>query len=320
MGITGTKIGKKAVRLANDIVNLAVLIIVLLLVLFSCYALWDSDQVYLAADATQFEVYKPTIQDEGLSFGELQKRNPDVFAWLTVYGTHIDYPVTQGENNMKYVNTNAFGEYSFSGSIFLDSNNAKDFSDFNSILFGHHMEKQAMFGELGLFSDSSYFNERPYGNLYYNGKDYGLEFFAFLHVDAYDSSVFTPGIQGEVQQQIYVDNLLEKAKLTRDMKVTSNDRIVLLSTCSSTSTNGRDILVGRITDTLYEDAFIGNGTDDMSANTAADKGTGFWAKLPVWAWCLIALILLLILGFVFINRKKNRNSSQNNEEESGQKE
>ena len=172
MSVTAKQIGKRAVRIANSIVNFIVLITILLAVAFGCYALWDSDQVYNAADAARYEIYKPRAEDGGRSFGELQALNPEVFCWLTVYGTHIDYPVAQGDSNMKYVNTNAEGNYSLSGSIFLDCGNRNDFSDFNSILFGHHMEKQTMFGEIGLFSDKDYFDARPTGNLYYGGKDH----------------------------------------------------------------------------------------------------------------------------------------------------
>lgn len=251
MSVTAISIGKKIVRIANSLVNLIVLTAILVLAAFGCYALWDSDQVYQAAHAARYEIYKPGIEGEGKSFEELQALNPEVFAWLTVYGTHIDYPVTQGGDNMKYVNTNAEGKYSLSGSIFLDCSNNKDFSDFNSIIFGHHMEKQAMFGEIGLCTEQSYFDARLYGNLYFGGKDHGLEFFAFIHTDAYDSSVFTPGVSGKEMQQAYLNNLLMKAKYSRDIGITIEDRIVLLSTCSAESTNGRDILVARITENAY---------------------------------------------------------------------
>jgi len=171
MGVNkAERVGRKAVKAANGIINSTVLTIIILLVSFASYAMWDSGQVYNAASAARYEVYKPGAEDGGKSFGELQAVNPEVCSWLTVYGTNIDYPVTQGEDNMKYVNTNAEGGYSLSGSIFLDSGNSRDFSDFNSIIFGHHMEKQTMFGEIGLFSDKGYFDARPYGNLYYAGR------------------------------------------------------------------------------------------------------------------------------------------------------
>ncbi|MCL2299178.1 MAG: class B sortase, partial [Firmicutes bacterium] len=150
----------KAIRWTDEALNLFVLLVILLLLAFGCYAMWDSKQVYQAAEAARYEIYKPTTEKGALSFKELQALNPEVFAWLTVYGTHIDYPVTQGTDNMKYINTNAQGQYSLSGSIFLDSGCARDFSCFPCILYGHHMERDTMFGEIGKFADESYFDAR----------------------------------------------------------------------------------------------------------------------------------------------------------------
>ena len=301
MSVTAQNMAKKAVRTANNLVNFAVLAAILLLLAFGCYALWDSNQVYNTANAAQYEIYKPTVENEGKTFQELQAINPEVFSWLTVYGTNIDYPVTQGGDNMKYVNTNAEGSYSLSGSIFLDYENSRDFSDFNSILFGHHMEKQAMFGEIGLFSDKDYFNARLYGSLYYNGTDHGLEFFAFLHTDAYDASVFAAGVSGEARQA-YLDGLLDKAAFTRDIGVTAENRIVLLSTCSAESTNGRDILVARITDELFDDAFKTNETDNTGTHATVDGQPGS----PGWLWtALAAPVLLILLVIVLYHKRKH---------------
>jgi sortase B len=304
METTGYRTGKMALWLANSVVNFLTLALVLLLVAFSLYALWDSDQVYQSADSAQYEIYKPSVEDEGESFGELVAINPEVFSWLTIYGTHVDYPVTQAEDNWKYVNTNAKGDYSMAGAIFLDAANLPDFSDFNSIFYGHHMEKSTMFGELGLFSGEDYFNERPYGNLYYEGEDHGIEFFSFLHVDAYDTSVFAAAVQGEDMQQAYLDNILAKSMYKRDIGVTIQDRIVLLTTCSSESTNGRDILVGRITNSLYEDGFI---TEEIiNTGTGVDAQDGGY---PMWIWWLaggLLALILLILVLLAIRKKKQK--------------
>lgn len=320
MGIKAENIGRKAVRAVNSIVNFAVLIVLLLLTAFGSYALWDFNQVYDAADAAQYESYKPNTRDEGKSFSELQALNPEVFSWLTVYGTNIDYPMAQGEDNMKYVNTNAEGNYSLSGSIFLDCSNQKDFSDFNSIIYGHHMEKQTMFGELGLFAENSYFDARPYGNLYYDGKNHGLEFFAFLHIDAYDATVFISGIQGKEAQQQYLENLLEKAAFTREIGVTVEDRIVLLGTCSSESTNGRDILAARITDKLYADAFKPKERNNTGTQTTEDA-QNLWADFPGWLWIgMAALVLILVIVFYYREHSKRLSGEGCFEEKNKQKE
>ncbi len=306
------KAGRKAVRIVSSIVDLLALTVILLLVAVALYSIWDSDQVYRAAAAAQYTVYKPDTAEGGLSFEQLKELNPEVFAWLTVYGTNIDYPVTQGENNWKYVNTNALGAYSLSGAIFLDYTNRKDFQDFNSILYGHHMEKQTMFGELGSFSNKHYFDSHQYGDLYYDGKDHGLEFFAFIKTDAYDGSVFSPHVQGKEAQQAYLKSLLDKALYTREIGVTEEDHILLMTTCSSDATNGRDILVARITKDGYINPF--NEEESSNVNTVSvDRQASLWARLPKWLQIMlpvILLILLMIAVYYKFRRKRGKHEKE----------
>ena len=299
--------GRKIIKTANGIVDITVLTAILLLLAFAIYALWDAHQIYRGADKSNYAAYKPTATDEGKSFKDLQTINGDVFAWLTVYGTNIDYPVTQGQDNMKYVNTNAEGLYSLSGSIFLDSHNKKDFSDFNSIIYGHHMEKKTMFGEIGEFTDPQVFEGHRYGNLYFNEKDHGVEFFAFIHADAYDSAVFTPNVE-EGARQAYLGNLLTKALFTRDIGVSIDDHIILLSTCSSSSTNGRDILAGRISNETYEDPYANEEGKDDHAQEHTGSKNGFVEEVSPWLLLLMILLLLLALrlGTRVLRRRQKR--------------
>ena len=300
------RLGMFTVRMADGVINLVLLSVILLLVAFSCYAIWDSDLIYQAADSSYYATYKPTVEDEGKSFQELQAINPEVFSWLTVYGTNIDYPVVQGASNMKYVNTSAEGYYSLSGAIFLDSGNSTDYSDFNNILYGHHMERKTMFGEIGLFAGETVFEKHRYGNLYHDGKDYGIEFFAFVHTDAYDDQVFAPAIQGRRMQQSYMDGLLGKSVHLRDVGAAAEDRLILLSTCSAASTNGRDILVGRITEETYADAFLVQPVAEMETRVYAtvDEQVDRWEELPEWLlnpdWRLLAMSALLA-AFILLN-------------------
>jgi sortase B len=249
------KLSRRAIKGFSFVVDTIILTIILLMLAFAGYSIWDSHQIHQGADRTQYERFKPILGNESTSFEELQEINPEVIAWLTVYGTNIDYPVTQGKDNMKYVNTNARGEYSLSGAIFLSSKNNNDFTDFNSIFYGHQMDNKVMFGEIGDFLDKNFFNARQYGNLYFGKKDHGVEFFAFIHTDAYNHQVFTAGVGEEISQE-YLDNILSIAINNRDVDVSIKDNIILLSTCSSVSTNGRDILIGRITEEIFENPFF----------------------------------------------------------------
>jgi len=292
-------IEKKTISFANSIINTSVMIFILLLVVIGCYAIWDSDQVFQTANSARYEIYKPTIEDEGKSFEELQAINSDIFGWLTVYGTHIDYPVVQGFDNIHYVNYNAEGEYSLSGSIFLDVACNCEFSDFNSIIYGHHMEKQAMFGEIGCFNEKSYFDDHKYGMIYCDGKEHGLEFFAIVHADAYDGNVFKTRITKRKDRQAYIDMLLDRAIYFRDVQITADDNIILLSTCSASSTNGRDILAARITDEIYVDAFKTKEPENTIINRilTVDGLAGIWPQVSLWT-------NIFFIGLLFFQRTR----------------
>ena len=299
--------GIKTIKIINSVVSNVVLVIVVALVAFATYALWDSRQIYKAADKSNYEIYKPVKEDEGMAFKELQAINPEVIAWLEVYGTNIDYPVTQSEDNTKYVNTNALGVYSLTGAIFLDADNSGDFSDFSSILYGHHMEKNVLFGEIGSFSEKSVFDSRRYGNLHFEENDHGIEFFAYIHTDAYDRSILSTNI-AETEQRRYLTNLFKKAINKRDVKFAGPDRIILLVTCSTESTNGRDILAGRITDEVFADPFKGADPDGGKRQAPGDP-FGYIKEGLIWP--LLALIVLIrIIFFVISNNLKKKKLKQ----------
>ena len=303
-----TNISRKIIQAANSIVNIAISLIVLFVLIFDAYTIWDSNKLYEGTNPESYEIYKPITGNENLSFQELKTINPEVFAWLTVYGTHIDYPVTQSTNNLKYINTNVTGEPSLFGNIFLDCNNNQNFSDFSNILYGHHMEKQAMFGEIGMFADKDYFDERSYGKLYYGGQEVGLEFFAFIYADAYDRSIFRTTIIGQEHKQEFLDLLLGRAVNARESsRATVGDHLVLLSTCSPTATNGRDILIGKITNEIHDNPF-----KTEKINNITQKN--FWERLPLWIKIFITVLPFLIILLIFIYIKKRRSKKKEDDE------
>ena len=307
-----TKIGILFIRAVHGLVNTFVLIVILLLLAFGCYAIWDSGQIHSAASSARYEQFRPAAEDDGASFEYLQEINPDVFAWLTVYGTNIDYPLVQGRDNMLYVNTSAEGRYSLSGAIFLDYRNSPHFTDFNNILYGHHMESKSMFGEIPLFSDKDYFDARRYGRLFFDGQEHGLEFFAFVHTDASDGQIFRINFTGPEAQQEYLDLLMDMAIQTReDVSVTVDDRIILLSTCAPNSTSGRDILFAKITETVQSDPFETEQVDNPIIIPTIDELLNMWEQTADWVRItLVALLLVLILlAIILICRARRKRRS-----------
>ena len=288
------KLLKQIILVAEGIIDFVVLSLLLLIFTYGCYAIWDSEQIYKEADEKQYATYKPT-EEETLPFEELKKINNEVFGWITVYGTHIDYPLVQGNNNEKYVNTDSKGEYSLSGSIFLDYRNKNNFTDFNNILYGHHMDKSVMFGEIADFKDENYFKSHQYGSIYYEGKLYGLSFFAFLEADGYDE-LYSPVSCGTEETQEYLKRLFSIARNVRNtgnFSVTKQDHIVLLSTCTSDMTNGRHILVGKITDEVMMNPFYDEKTKS-SNEIGAESLYQRILQLPLWQKVFLAGFLVLI--------------------------
>ena len=104
-------------------------VLLMLLAVYAGYALWDNQQVYAAAAEVRTSLLEMKPAEDGPSFAALRAVNPDVCAWVTLDGTGVDYPVVQGTDNLTYVNTDVYGNFSLSGSIFLDSRCAPDFTE-----------------------------------------------------------------------------------------------------------------------------------------------------------------------------------------------
>ena len=291
------------IRAVDRFVDFLVLLFILLLITFGVFSLLDTNRLYKAAAPTVLETYKPD-KEPYLSFEELVKINPDVFAWITIYGTHIDYPVTQAEDNDKYINTSATGDFALYGCPFLDHNNAADFSDLNNIIYAHHMDKGMMFGDLDLFLGKSFFDEHEFGNIYFGGKQHGLHIFAVIEADAYDFTIYDIEVNEETQP-LYLEHIEQEAKYVRDGVVREGDNVILLSTCAGGLTNLRYILACKLTDKTYDDPFYVEPT--------AKKGLPFFLTLPVW-WYIgagLLVILFILLLMLTIRKRKEKESEEN---------
>lgn len=235
-------------RGADRILTALAALFLILVFLYACFALWDTWRIYNGAGIDESLMkYKPeSDKDNGDSFEKLMEINPDVCAWLTIENTHIDYPVLQGEDNVTYVNTNVYGEFSLSGSIFLDYRNAPDFTDFYSLIYGHHMDGDAMFGELSKFLEKDYFYAHRTGTLFLPDSTCDIEFFAVVRTDAYDARLFHPDSSSSGERTALLQYISDCAVLYDDMEVNEEDRLISLSTCSDAATNARTVILGRL--------------------------------------------------------------------------
>ena len=239
----------KLARAGDRLVTLLAAGIILLMLLYGGYSLWDTAMVFngafLSDDLLQF---KPAAGDPDANptLEELQAINPDVVGWLTIDDTHIDYPVVIGETDMEYVNKDVYGDFSLSGSIFLSSENARDISDSYTLVYGHHMDNGGMFGDVVEFANTDYFEAHPTGTLYLPDATYSIEIFACVQVDAFDSMIYDPKGQPEGDVSELLNYVNEIAVQSRYIGVTPEDKVIGLSTCAEAETNGRVVIFGRL--------------------------------------------------------------------------
>ena len=287
---------RKILKGLNGLVDFFIIAFLVLLVAFGIYSIYDNHQIMQNASTEQFETYKPK-RNQSIPFSKLQKINPEVIGWIHIYGTGIDYPFAQGEDDEKYINTGIDGAYDLSGAVFMHCKNARDFSDYNTILYGHHMEYHRMFGDLDQFEKKKFFKTHKYGDVYYNGKHHGVRIIAYLKADAYDDSVYQVVGEDTSQRQAYLDHIYEIAVHERQIGTGPEDQLLVLSTCASgAGTNQRYLLVAEITDKTYKNTF--------KEEERSLKSTDSWfSRWPIWWWTTgIVLIALLIVWF----RKKHQ--------------
>jgi len=183
-----------------------------------------------------------------VDFDKLLDVNEDIVGWLWIPGTDINYPVVQGESNYSYLERDYTGARSNAGSIFMDSRNTPDFSDPNTILFGHNMRSGRMFGSLKEFKEQEFVDEHRVFCVITPEGQFNYDIVAVEVVDLYSNLYYTT-FHREGSFDEYLKELFDNNLIRTNVKVTEGDRLCTLSTCTSAYWRDRLIVVGR----LWED-------------------------------------------------------------------
>ena len=173
-----------------------------------------------------------------IDFASLQARNPDVYAWITVPGTNIDYPILQSDgDNSYYLDHTMDGETSPEGSIFTEKYNSKDFEDPNTVIYGHNMKNGSMFQNLHNYQEREFFDNNRDVTIYTpdairHYKIFAAYFYDNRHIlESFDFS------DTWVYKQ-YLDQIFSirdmNSFIDTEMEVGVEDKIITLSTCYGT--------------------------------------------------------------------------------------
>lgn len=176
-----------------------------------------------------------TVPQKDFDWDALAQVNPDIYAWIYIPGTKVDYPILQNETDDDYyLRYNMNGTRGYPGCIYTEKQNSKDFTDFDTVVYGHNMKDDTMFATLHYFEDSAFFANCPYVFVYQQDKVLVYEIFA-AYVSDNLHILYSNDFTTESGRQIYLDNIFSNtdssANLRSDVQVTDQSHILTLSTC-----------------------------------------------------------------------------------------
>lgn len=187
------------------------------------------------------------IPDRNVDIESMQEsENADIYAWITVPGTVIDYPVLQHPEQLDYyLNHNVDRSSGYPGCIYSQFLNSVEWDDPNTVLYGHNMKNGSMFAGLHYYEDPQFLAENPYVYIFTQGYVRVYHIFGayeydnrhlLLTIDMEDPEEFA-GYLEEVRQFDGIrDNFLE------DVPVSEADRVLTLETCVANKSDRRYIV------------------------------------------------------------------------------
>lgn len=188
-----------------------------------------------------------------INFKELQKINKDLYAWLKIPGTVIDYPVAQSsvEDDNYYLHSDYMGNYDFAGTIYSQRHNTKYFVERVTVLYGHNMLDGSMFAGLHKFSDPEFFEKNDTIYVYIPGHILTYKIFAAYDYDDRHIMNSFDFYKDDVYSQYIKDCLNPHSTnsiVRKGVELTLDDRIITLSTCHDYNSSLRFLVQGVLVD------------------------------------------------------------------------
>ena len=181
-----------------------------------------------------------------MDFTVLWEQNQDVVAWLCCENTVINYPIAQYRDNEYYEERLLDGSWNAGGTLFLDCRNQKDFTDFQSFVYGHNMVNGSMFGTLDEYYRQSYYDEHPVLYLLTPEQYYKAEPVAGV-VTPMDSWLYHMDYSDPMRKADLVYTWRQLSTFEPAVEYSEEDCFLVLSTCTYDYENARYLLLCKLT-------------------------------------------------------------------------
>ena len=176
-----------------------------------------------------------------IDLNALRQTNPDVVGWIYIPNSRINYPLMQGEDNTFYLERTWEGSLNAYGSIFLESRNSPDFTDFNTIIYGHNMLDGSMFGGLSNYAAQWFWEWNRYIYILTDAGIFRYEIFASYFAPI-DSPTYGLSFYQLKTREDFIAHALESSQIDTGITPAVTDRIITLSTCTGMGYESRRVV------------------------------------------------------------------------------
>ncbi len=197
--------------------------------------------------------YKPytgegIIDGFSVDFSKLKEINPDIVGWIYLPGSKLSYPIVKGEDNVKYLNTSFRGEKSSSGTIFMHSECASDFSSKNTLIYGHNMKNGTMFRPIRAYEKEDFYKENPYIYIFTPVFDMKCRVVSAFTTNP-ESFIYQTSFDGPESYEKFMKQIFDNALYT--CKGGDDSNVITLSTCTGPSGQKRFIVILQPEDKIF---------------------------------------------------------------------
>jgi len=181
-----------------------------------------------------------------IDWDKLKAINSEIVGWIYMDAIPgINYPVLRAADNEYYLHHTFRREYLFAGSIFMDYYNEPDFTDPNTILYGHNMRNGSMFGRLSDLEDKKLCDEKPYFWIMTPEADFRYEIYSVMETPV-GSAAYSFFETNRTEEFLDWEQRMKDASwVERDVALYDFDRTVTLSTCTGDS-SVRCVVMGKL--------------------------------------------------------------------------
>jgi len=184
------------------------------------------------------------------AYFEAKKINSDVYAWIEIPDTNVNYPILQGgPNDEYYLEHTIDGKKGYPGTIYTEKVNSKDFTYYNTLIYGHNMKDGTMFKHLHKFEDQKFFDEHEYINIYTETGKYVYRIYAAVTYDnrhimwAFN---FKENIEDRTAFIQSLDTGESANSFRKGMTIGENSKLITLATCIGGRPDHRWIVVAEL--------------------------------------------------------------------------